>query len=477
LPSGIVTVFAGQAEQSGNNGNNRVKGPDALFNAPRGICCDNSGNIYVADSGNNQIRKITQDKWVTLVAGSTKGAAGFKSGIGKDALFNEPTDIAINATGTVFVADRSNHAVRLIKPGISQVLTVAGNGKPGDSYGIGIQSRLRFPYSIACTPSGDVLISDAGNYKIKLLNLNFMLLKYSGTGTKGSATGIATVCEYNDLKYSDIDPSGNLYVIDYIEGNARLLRVDTNGTCSVIKDFAGTTEGYYTVGVATNNSGHLYVTESEFVATEYTSSSSSSTSSSSSSSMSSSSSTSSESVGNTSSSSSSSSSSSFNDHNKITEDGNNRVIEDGTNLVHEGPFFFSSSSSSSSIDSSSSSSSSSIDSSSSSSSSSSSWGYSSSSSSSTSSSSSSTSSVSSSSSSSMSSSSSSSSIDSSSTSSESVGNVSSSSSSSTSSSSSSTSSESVGNFSSSSSSDIAQKLELEDGNNLELEDGNYLDLE
>lgn len=297
IPDGTVMVWAGKTGVSGNNGNNRVKANDARFNEPSGISTDNSGNLYVADTGNNQIRKITPDQYVTLVAGSPSGASGFKGGMGHNALFNTPNDVSIDKTGNIYVSDTNNHAIRLIQNGTSQVNTVAGNGFPGDGYNGwnddgSMQAILRYPYSIAVKPNGEVYICDSGNFKIKLLDKNFRTLKFSGSGVEGSYIGDATTSQYNNMRYSDVDPSGNLYVIDF-KGtvDSRLLRINGNGIPAIIRDFVDfndnwiwedgsnaiwedgnnaiwdliiSIENNYVAGVGVNNSGILYVTESQY---------------------------------------------------------------------------------------------------------------------------------------------------------------------------------------------------------------------
>lgn len=301
LPDGTVIIWAGQMGISGNNGNNRVKGRDARFNQPSGLSTDRSGNLYVADKGNNQIRKITPDQYVTLVAGSPSGTSGYRGGIGSNVLFNNPNDLSIDRSGNIFVADTNNHAIRLIQNGTSQVNTVAGNGNPGDGYNGwntdgSLQAILRYPYSIACKPNGEAYIFDSGNFKIKLLDKNFRTLKFSGSGVEGSYLGDkrneALTCQYNNLRYSDIDNSGNLYVIDYKSDlESRLLKVNGNGIPAVIRDFVTfnanwiwedftnaiwengdnaiwdliiTEDNNYVAGVGVNNSGVLFVTESQY---------------------------------------------------------------------------------------------------------------------------------------------------------------------------------------------------------------------
>jgi hypothetical protein len=269
LMDGTVIIWAGKTGVAGNNGNNRVKGRDARFNGVSGLSCDRNGNLYASDRLNNQIRKITPDQYVSLVAGDINGKTGFRSGMGSSALFNSPNDISVDKTGNIYVADTNNHAIRLIQSGTSVVSTIAGNGVQGDSYGVGIQSRLRYPYSVAAKPNGDVLICDSGNFKVKLLNKSFYVLKFSGSGVEGSYLGDlrneALTCQYNNMRYSDVDPSGNLYVIDFRSNlDSRLLRINNNGIPGVVRDFTASTDNNYVAGVGVNNTGVLFVTESEY---------------------------------------------------------------------------------------------------------------------------------------------------------------------------------------------------------------------
>lgn len=297
LPDGTVIVWAGKTGESGNNGNNRVQGWDARFNEPSGLSTDRSGNLYIADKGNNQIRRITPDRYVTLVAGSPSGLSGFCGGIGSNALFNEPNDISVDRSGNIYVADTNNHAIRLIQNGTSRVNTVAGNGTAGDGYNGwnidgSLQSTLRYPYSIACKPNGEIYIMDSGNFKIKLLDKNFRILRFSGSGTEGTYLGDALTSQYSNMRYSDVDPSGNLYLIDFKDDvNSRLLKVNGNGIPAIIRNFVDFNDNWvwedgnnavwedgnnavfdliisddnnYVAGVGVNNSGVLYVTESQY---------------------------------------------------------------------------------------------------------------------------------------------------------------------------------------------------------------------
>ena len=114
-PSGTVYLYAGLPGTSGNNGANVVSLYNARFNTPRSICCDRTGNLYVADSGNNQIRKITPDGYVSLIAGNAAGVAGYVNGTASR--FNNPWGLCVDRSGNIMVADTGNHAIRKITTG------------------------------------------------------------------------------------------------------------------------------------------------------------------------------------------------------------------------------------------------------------------------------------------------------------------------------------------------------------------------
>lgn len=154
---GTVITIAGGA---GNIGSADGLVAEARFYSPEGIAVDRSGNVFVADTGNHVIRKLT-DRVVTTLAGSA-GARGQADGRGPAARFNQPVGLAVDDGGYLFVADAGNHAIRRISPG-GVVTTVAGNGTPGDADGIGPAARFRSPFGVAVDRQGNLLIADSGN--------------------------------------------------------------------------------------------------------------------------------------------------------------------------------------------------------------------------------------------------------------------------------------------------------------------------
>lgn len=164
-PIGIVSTIAG----NGYRGNVDSADPMfATFNNPTGIAIDSIGNIYVSDSGNNKIRKINPSGEVTTFAGS--GTAGFTNGTGTGASFSFPTDINIDLSDNLYIADTQNHAIRICTS-LGIVSTIAGDGYKG--YIDGNSSNAEFSYpSSAISISGNVYIADTGNDCIRVIKNN-----------------------------------------------------------------------------------------------------------------------------------------------------------------------------------------------------------------------------------------------------------------------------------------------------------------
>ncbi len=139
------------------------------FTTPSGLAVDRTGNVYVADTSANQIRKIGSDGTVTTVAGD--GTAGFRDGAAAQAQFNGPIGVAVDATGTIYVADTYNDRIRLITPN-GQVKTLAGGGAPGFADGTGADAAFDTPCGLALDATGALLIADTGNDAIRKLDKN-----------------------------------------------------------------------------------------------------------------------------------------------------------------------------------------------------------------------------------------------------------------------------------------------------------------
>jgi len=163
-PDGTVTTFAGVAGSTLSSGYTDGLAAQAKFNSPGAVAVDGVGNVYVADTGNDCIRKITPDGQVTTLAGSP--TPGFADGKGKAAQFNYPNGVAVDAAGNVYVADTANHRIRKITPD-GTVTTLAGSGQPGDVDGPAGEAQFRLPQALAGDSKGIVYVADTGNNAIR----------------------------------------------------------------------------------------------------------------------------------------------------------------------------------------------------------------------------------------------------------------------------------------------------------------------
>jgi DNA-binding beta-propeller fold protein YncE len=165
-PRGEIAVFAGKV---GETGAKDGTGGDARFTTPRGIAIDPAGNLYVADEGNSNIRKITPAGVVTTLAG-VAGSPGSQDGTGASAQFGAPRGLAVDATGNVYVADTDNHTIRKITPA-GAVTTLAGlAGAGGNADGPGDNARFSEPRGVAADAAGNVFVADTGNAAIRQIS-------------------------------------------------------------------------------------------------------------------------------------------------------------------------------------------------------------------------------------------------------------------------------------------------------------------
>jgi sugar lactone lactonase YvrE len=159
-PLGEVSTLAGGREGFADGG-----GAGAAFSTPSGLALDGAGNLYVADTGNNRVRRVTPEGVVTTVAGD--GAAGFRDGAAASAQFDAPVGVAAGAGGEVFVADTYNDRVRVIAKN-GTVRTLAGSGTPGYADGGALDAALfDTPCGLAVAEGGEVYVADTGNNRLR----------------------------------------------------------------------------------------------------------------------------------------------------------------------------------------------------------------------------------------------------------------------------------------------------------------------
>ncbi|WP_259067330.1 NHL repeat-containing protein [Mucilaginibacter sp. X4EP1] len=228
------------------------------FYSPAGVAVDAVGNVYVADYGNDMIRKITPQGVVSTLAGS--GIQGSVNGTGENASFNRPSGVAVDANGNVYVADAGNSLIREVSP-VGVVTTVAGGDTTGAVNGPGVSATFNYPTGIALDASGNLYVADAGNNLIRLISKAGVVSTFAGSITD-------TTSNFNNPTGVTVDAAGNVYVAGYINNN--ILQINQAG---VINVFAGTGSPgalngpaasatfYYPSGVAIDASGNLYIAD------------------------------------------------------------------------------------------------------------------------------------------------------------------------------------------------------------------------
>ena len=205
-PSGYVSTFAGQV----NSGSTDGIGINAKFNGLTGICTDSNGNIYTADSGSSKIRKITPLGMVTTIAGST---AGYLDDIGTNAKFNKPNGICIDSNDNLYVADTNNNRIRKITPsGI--VSTIAGSTL-GFADGVGNSALFNKPSGICVDSNGNIYVADTYNAKIRKISPLGEVTTFQGLTTYPG--GSQNIFQYPYGICCDVN--GYLYVVDAAGNN------------------------------------------------------------------------------------------------------------------------------------------------------------------------------------------------------------------------------------------------------------------
>ncbi|MBL0266473.1 MAG: hypothetical protein IPQ05_22080 [Leptospiraceae bacterium] len=247
----VVSTFAGSGEIGSVDGT----GIAASFNYPAGIALDSNGNLYLTDIYyNHKIRKITFDGIVTTLAGS--GSKGSIDGIGNIASFNSPGGIVVDKSGNVYVADTFNSKIRKITlEGV--VSTLAGSGVEGFADGVGGVATFFRPLGVIVDGSGTVYVADTYNNKIRKIAMSGVVTTLAGSGASGATDGTGIAATLNSPQCIAMDSNGIIYVGDY--GNHKVRKINSNG---VVTTFAGSADNYlYPLGIAIDSSGSIYIAE------------------------------------------------------------------------------------------------------------------------------------------------------------------------------------------------------------------------
>lgn len=264
-PAGMVSTFAG----SGAPGFTNANGTSAKFERPTGIAIDSDENLYVADEASHKIRKITPTADVTTFAGS--GIAGFAEGLAADAEFLYPSGVAVDAVGNVYVADSGNQRIRKITAGV--VTTLAGTGVAGSADGVTGVAQFSNPQSVAVDSGGGLLVVDTGNHKIRVISAG-NVTTLAGDGSEGFLDGPGGSARFSSPRGVVEGAGGVVYVTD--TGNHRIREISPDGVVSTLAGsgiagqidtptialFPATASQFnQPEGIAINSAGALLVTQ------------------------------------------------------------------------------------------------------------------------------------------------------------------------------------------------------------------------
>jgi sugar lactone lactonase YvrE len=281
IQSGYISTLAGNGA-SGYAGDN---GPAtaATLNTPSGVAVDGAGNVYIADSGNNVIRKVAASSGIiSTVAGN--GATGSPANVGDGGLataanLNNPQGVTVDNAGNLFIADTSNHRIRRVDAVSGIIATVAGNGTADPASGAGgysgdggqaANAELNYPYAVAFDLAGNMYIPDSGNNLIRMVSTSGVMTTFAGngqpdyTGDGGPATAAALYLPSGVIA----DPAGNLYIADAQNEAVRKVNALSGNISTVAQDgmgedlFFGQLHApviYAPIGIVIDGSGDIYV--------------------------------------------------------------------------------------------------------------------------------------------------------------------------------------------------------------------------
>jgi sugar lactone lactonase YvrE len=237
--SGEVTTLAGKSTPSFADG----QGTMAQFNSPNDLAVMKEGWVVVADVNNNCIRTITPKGKVTTLAGQAAG--GYVDGLNSNARFNSPQGIAIDHDGNIIVADAGNNRIRLVTPA-GMVSTLAGSGVAGFMDADGISAQFNSPRSVAVNRDGFVIVADSNNHRIRKISPEGKVSTIAGNGP-GHRDGVGSIALFHNPIGLTFDGDDNIVVAD--QGNHRIRMISFDGQVTTI---AGSGNGSYQDGVSTS---------------------------------------------------------------------------------------------------------------------------------------------------------------------------------------------------------------------------------
>jgi len=266
VSGGVITLVAGNGNLGFTGDGGRATA--ARLNSPSGIATDAAGNLYIADSGNGRIRKVSAGV-ITTVAGGGSSYPG-DNGPATGAALTDPSGVAVDASGNLYIADTGDYLIRQVSGGV--ITTVAGNGNccfSGDN-GPATGASLDQPSGVAVDSAGNLYIPDYFNNRVRQVS-NGVISTVAGSGIRGFSGdhGPATAAELGAPAGIAVDASGNLYIAD--QRNSRIRKISSgvivtvagNGAPGISGDNGPATDAQLNTpyGVAVDNAGSLYIAD------------------------------------------------------------------------------------------------------------------------------------------------------------------------------------------------------------------------
>ena len=260
-PAGVVTSFVGSSSAGSTDGS----GASAQFSLPSGLAIDSGGNVYVGDYFNNMIRKVTPAGVVTTLAGS--GLQGSTDATGAAASFFRPWGVAMDSSGNVLVADSGNNKIRRVTPA-GVVTTLAGSGAAALTNGTGAAAAFNTPTGLTVDAADNIFVCDDFNRVIRKVTPGGVVSTFAGSGATGSVNGTGLAATFNTPTSITTDGTGNMYVADRSGRTIRMITpagvVTTlaGGAGGTTLDGNGSSAGFnYPIGITADAFGHVFVSE------------------------------------------------------------------------------------------------------------------------------------------------------------------------------------------------------------------------
>ncbi len=271
---GTISTVAG-------NGTSGYKGDgDSATNAqlanPSCVVVDSSGNLYISDTSNAVVRKVSGGK-ISAYAGNNSLGPGYGGdGIAATSTqINNPSGLALDSAGNLYIADTSNNLVRKVTASTGIITRVAGLGGTTDSGdgGLAVNAQLNNPQGLALDAAGNLYVADSGNYRIRKITASGLISTVAGSSNGYSGDGgLATKAKITNAKGVAVDTAGNIYIAD--TSNSRIRKVTTDGTITTIAGTGAFNYGgdggpanlakfWFPAGVAVDGSGHVYVADTQ----------------------------------------------------------------------------------------------------------------------------------------------------------------------------------------------------------------------